>query len=109
MLVAVKAPKPLDEFGHRAEGMIIDKVDVTPGQPPPFLIPHCWSCREMVESFTIDWIASPFFLPIQFHCHGKTGGMKVSYIDVIRASHEGGGLLWVFKESTNGKQRIRKP
>jgi len=97
-LVLVKAPKPVDELGFRAEGMVVGKTDVTPGEPPPFLIPYCRSCDAMVERFTIDYIASPFYVPIQFQCHGATGGLKVSYIDVLRASREG-GLLWVFNET----------
>lgn len=97
-LILLKAPPPLVR-GRRAEGMdVTNNGDVTPGRPPPWLIPHCWQCQVMVERFTVDWIASPFYLPIQFTCHGQTSGMKVPYSEVMRASNTG-GLLWVFTET----------
>ena len=108
MLVGVKAPKPIHK-GLVWEGMMHGKVDVTPGTPPPFLVPHCRQCGVMVERFTIDWIASPHYVPIQFQCHGRTSGMKVSYTEVMRAAREG-GLLWVFTETvTNGNHRTARP
>jgi len=109
-LILVKAPVPVDDLGFRSEGMDINSTDVTPGRPPPFLIPYCKSCDAMVERFTIDYIASPFHVPIQYQCHGQTGGMKVSYTEVLRASREG-GLLWVFTETKVSKHgnRIHTP
>ena len=105
-LILIKPPTPVDELGMRAEGMDATRVDVTPGRPPPWLIPHCHQCGVMVERFTVDWIASPFYVPIQFQCHGKTGGTKVSYQDVMRINTNPTELLWVFTE-TNGNHRAK--
>lgn len=97
-LVLVGAPKPVDRQGNASEGMVYGNTDLTPGTPPPFLVPHCWQCREMVDGFTLDYASSTFWIGIQFVCHGRTGGMKVSYKDVLKAGRRG-GILWVFKET----------
>ena len=104
-LILLKAPVPTLD-GYRAEGMDVTKSSVDLGQPPPWIMPHCWSCQVPVERFTIDWIASPFYLPIQFSCHGKTGGMKIPYLKVREASNTG-GILWVFTETKTTRSNGR--
>ncbi len=96
MLILTKAPPP-KRLGVRAEGMMPDSP-LAPGQPPPWIMPHCRKCGIVVETFTIDWVASPFYLPIQFTCHGKTGGMKVPASEVLWKS-KNGGIIWVFDET----------
>lgn len=104
MLIQVKAPVPMNITGERSEGMVIG-ASVEPGRPPPWIIPHCHKCQVPVEMFTVDWIASPFYLPLQFTCHGKTSGMRIPYSDVMRMQHTH-EPIWVFTETKlNGKQR----
>lgn len=64
---------------------------VRPGGPPPLVMPHCRRCGVPVEHFTIDPISSWFYLGIDAHCHGKTGGLKVPAEQAIR-----GGIVWMF-------------
>ena len=103
-LILVAGQKPVDRLGNAAEGMVYGKTDLTPGTPPPFLVPHCWQCREMVDAFTIDYASSIFWIGIQFRCHGRTSGMKVSYIDVLKAGAKN-GILWVFKETAHARAK----
>ena len=85
------------------EAMNPNAIELTPGQPPPFLVPHCRQCGVPVERFTIGWLSSPWYLPVDFQCHGRTGGLKIPHLDVIRASREG-GLLWVFQEKVYARR-----
>lgn len=108
MLINVAAPRPKiilpDGTVAAAEGMVAGSSSVEPGAPPPWIIPQCAQCRVPVERFTVDYIASPHYLPIQFSCHGRTSGMKVPLNHVLKASSEG-GQLWVFTEKTY----VRRP
>jgi len=105
MLVKVAAKVPLLS-GHKVEGMVAGTKELTPGRPPPWLNPHCWQCRVPVERFTVDWIASPFYLPVQVQCHGKTTGLRIPAEEVIHKSLKGGGLIWCFTETrvSNGRR-----
>ena len=96
MLIKLAAPPPKLNGVH-AEGMMPDSP-LAPGHPPPWVIPHCRKCNLPVETFTIDWIASPHWLPIQFSCHGQTSGMKVPREQALHMSKHG-GALWVFEET----------
>jgi hypothetical protein len=90
-----------------AEGMDVNAVDVRLGQPPPWLIPHCRQCRVPVERFTVDYLRSPHFIPVQFQCHGKTGGIHIPASQVLHSSRTG-EAIWVFNETrTNVRHRIR--
>ena len=89
MLIKVAAPRP------ETEGMVANaEHPLAPGQPPPWIAPHCWKCRLPVERFTIDWIASPFYLPVQYECCGKTGGLRISAEEVL-FKNKHGGVIWV--------------
>lgn len=103
-LITIAGPRPVDRGGHAAEGMVLGKTDLTPGTPPPFLVPHCWQCQEMVDRFTLDFVSSVFNIGVQFTCHGRTSGLNVSYLDVLRAGSQS-GILWVFKEKTHAIRR----
>lgn len=105
MLITLTAPLPKLANGMHGEGMVYGSAAVEPGRPPPWIIPHCFECRVPVERFTVDWIASPFYLPIQFSCHGRTGGLKVPYNEVLKASKGEGGQLWVFTEKMINARR----
>ena len=87
MLIKVAAPRP------EREGMDPDSP-LAPGQPPPWLAPHCRSCGLPCERFTIDYVSSPFYLPIQFTCCGRTGGYNVPRDEVLYKSKHG-GAVWV--------------
>ena len=56
---------------------------IQPGEPPPFVIPWCASCKTTVDKFTIDPISSPFRMGIQAICHGATEGIWVSVDDLF--------------------------
>ena len=98
-LIVTKPKRPLWR-GRHAEGMT-NTLDIREGAPPPWIAPHCSKCRLPVERFTVDWIASPHYVAIQYQCHGRTGGTRVSREEVLyKAAH--GGAVWVFKESPHG-------
>ena len=103
MLVKVAAPVPLLD-GRKTEGMMAD-AGVDPGRPPPWIVPHCRVCNVPVERFTVDWIASPFYLPIQVQCHGKTTGLRIPSEEAIYKSKHG-GVIWAFTETriSNGRR-----
>lgn len=84
--------------GERAEGMDPNS-DMRPGLPPPWLIPHCRKCRLPCERFTIDYLYSEWYLPLQWQCCGRTGGEKVARDEVLWKSRRGGGLIWVNDET----------
>lgn len=103
-LIKVKAPVPL-LGGRRVEGMMPGSP-LEPGAPPPWIIPHCAKCRLPVERFTVDWISSPHYLPVQFQCHGQTGGHYVPRDEALYKSQHG-GITWVFTETKVGKHGKR--
>lgn len=100
-LILIAPKKPLMD-GIHTEGMV-QGADLEPGRPPPWIVPNCFQCRVPVERFTVDWVSSPFHLPIQYQCHGKTGGMKIPFSEVMRASREH-STLWVFTETVHAKR-----
>lgn len=105
MLIKLGAPVPTLD-GQRTEGMVANATDLRPGAPPPWVVPHCWNCRVPVERFTVDWIASPFYLPIQVQCHGKTTGLRIPAEEVLFRSRRAGGVIWAFTETRtrNGRR-----
>lgn len=106
MLIKLAAPKPKNRFGHFAEAMDPNAASpLEPGRPPPWISPHCRSCGLPVEWFTIDWVASPFFLPIQWGCCGKTSGTKIPASEVLYKNRHG-GAIWVNepRRSVHGKR-----
>lgn len=56
---------------------------IQPGEPAPFVIPWCASCKDTVESFTVDAITSSVRMGIQATCHGSTDGIWVSVEDLF--------------------------
>jgi hypothetical protein len=97
MLIKVAAPPPMLD-GYRCEAMVPESP-LAPGHPPPWIIPHCRSCGVMVERFTINWVSSPHYLPVEYQCHGKTGALRIPREEVLWKSMNG-GIVWVFN---NGK------
>ena len=62
-----------------------------PGEPPPFLIPWCASCKTTVDKFTFDFVTSTIRVGIQAECHGATQG------------------AWVFNEDLFRRKKLGKP
>ncbi len=54
------------------------------GSDVPWLIPFCASCKEGVELYTTYDIAEDGKLDIEFSCHGKTGGVRLTEQDIKR-------------------------
>lgn len=91
MLVKVAAPRP----DH--EGMVADSAHpLAPGHAPPLVAPYCFKCKLPVESFTVDWVSSPYYLPIQWRCCGRTGGTRIPHDEVL-LKRRTGGHVWVNK------------
>jgi hypothetical protein len=93
MLIKVAAPPPMLD-GYRCEAMVPGST-LGPGVPPPWIIPHCRSCGVMVERFTCEWVSSPWYMPLSFQCHGKTGFINIPAAEVLHKSKHG-GIIWVF-------------
>lgn len=107
--IIVKSPKPVDAYGKPDEGMDASRLVIEPSKAPPWILPYCASCDAPVERFTVHVDRLTYFhMPIELECHGKSKAIRVSYIDILRASKEG-GLLWVFTETANVTRRIHKP
>lgn len=87
ILINHKAPKPV------ASGMDPES-ELQPGEPPPWVIPHCRSCGLPVEQFTVDWVSTPDKLPIQWICCGRSGGYYIPRDEVLYKS-KNGGIVWV--------------
>jgi hypothetical protein len=101
------APKMPLRHGRLFEGMDTSRVDLEPGKPPPWVIPHCYSCGVPVDGFQVGWLSSPHYLPIEAQCHGQTRSFRIPLKDVLRASL-GGQTLWVFTEmQINARARAR--
>lgn len=70
-----------------AQADIPDEQDedliIRPGGQPPFVIPWCASCKQTVETFTVDPVTSPLRMGIKATCHGKTEGTWVSVEDLF--------------------------
>lgn len=66
-----------------APGAEDEDLIITPGAPPPFILPWCASCGQMPELFTFDTTTSPLRMGIQATCHGKTEGRWVTIEDLF--------------------------
>ncbi len=75
-----------------------------PGGEKPFVIPWCSSCKDTVETFTVDAITSPFRMGIQATCHGKTEGTWVSVDDLFARKREGKPIV-MFKRGHHDRVR----
>jgi|GEM_PF-4313432 len=93
MLITLGAKRP------QVEAMNPDAKEIIPGERPPLISPHCWQCQLPVERFTLDFISTPFYLSVQFQCHGRTGGTKIPAEEAVYKSRNG-GVIWVFTESS---------
>lgn len=62
---------------------------IRPGMERPFLIPWCCSCKDGVESFTMDPVTSHTRVGIQATCHGKTDGIWLTVEDFFARKREG--------------------
>lgn len=87
-------------YVHRTSEGMDDTSDGAPESPPPWMSPHCRSCGLPVERFTIPRETRTFFVPLEYECCGKTGGMWVPTDEAVFKSRFG-GVLWV-----NGSERI---
>ena len=76
------------------EGMDPDARIIQPGGRPPMITPWCVSCDEPVDRFTIDPLASEFYMSIQVECHGKTSGLRIPREEAI-GKLVTGGVIWV--------------
>lgn len=74
---------------------------IQPGEPPPFLLPWCASCKDTVESFTVDPVTSPFRMGIQATCHGATEGIWVSVNDLFARKREGRPVVMFHRAAFN--------
>lgn len=88
MLIQLAAP-PAEHQG------MVAGAPVGPGRPPPWLIPHCLRCRQPVEEFTLDPVASWYRVSVQWTCCGRTGGTHLSVDEVLYKQKHGGDLIWV--------------
>lgn len=77
---------------------------IQPGEPAPFVIPWCASCKDGVESFTVDPVTSPFRMGIQATCHGSTEGIWVSVDDLFARKRENRPVV-MFKRSAFNRVR----
>lgn len=75
---------------------------IQPGEDPPFVVPWCASCKDTVQSFTIDVISSPFRMGIQASCHGATQGVWVSNEDIFRRKANGSPVVMFKRAAFNG-------
>lgn len=77
------------------EGMDDSVRILKPGGRPPRISPHCRQCGVPVEAFTIDPLASEFYMAVQAECHGKTSGAKLGREEAIGAMLKG-AVIWMF-------------
>ena len=76
------------------QGMDPEARIIRPGGQPPMITPCCVQCNEPVEVFTIDPLASEFYMSIQVQCHGKTSGLRIPREEAIGALVNG-KVIWV--------------
>lgn len=66
-----------------------DDLIIQPGADPPFVIPWCASCKQTVDTFTIDPVSNPFRMGVQATCHGATEGTWVLVSDLFKRKRLG--------------------
>jgi hypothetical protein len=62
---------------------------IQPGGDRPFFVPWCASCKDTVDTFTVDAITNPFRLGVQATCHGQTQGIWVLHEDLLARKRDG--------------------
>ena len=61
----------------------------------PWLVPHCASCSDVVEKWTIHELTDPDMVEVEAICHGKTEGTYLRDADL--AAVLGGEPFVMFK------------
>lgn len=74
---------------------------IRPGEPAPFVIPWCASCKQTVDLFTVDAVTSPFRMGIQATCHGVTEGRWVSVDDLFARKRDNKPVVMFTRRAFN--------
>ncbi len=74
---------------------------IKPGGERPFVIPWCASCGDTVDTFTWDFITSPWRAGLQATCHGKTEGTWVTPEDLLARKRDGVPIVMFKKKAFN--------
>lgn len=79
-----------------------DSLILRPGEDAPFVVAWCASCKDGVETFTVDPITNPFRMGIQATCHGATDGIWVSMDDLFARKRLGKPVVMFKRATFNG-------
>jgi hypothetical protein len=80
-----------------------DDIDlrIVPGEPPPWIVPWCASCKDGVEAFTYDPTTSSVRMGIQAECHGATEGIWISVEDLFERKRNGKPIVMFRRRAFN--------
>jgi len=89
---------PEHVYGGEEENDLV----IRPGGDPPFVVPWCASCKDSVETFTVDPLSNPFRMGIQASCHGATQGIWITVDDLFRRKAKGAPVVMFKRTAFNG-------